>query len=346
MSARVRVSVIIPTWNGRELLMHALRSLAAQTFTDFETIVVDNASADGTSHAVRTEFPRVRVLALPENRGFAAAVNAGIRAASGETVVLLNNDTEAEPQWLGALVGALDDHPDAGSAMSKMLDDRDRGVIDSAGIRLGLFASNIGEGEVDSDAFARPMWVFGPCAGAGAYRRAALATTGLFDESFFAYMEDVDLAARLQLAGFRCLYVPAAVVYHRGSATARRVPDLRFRLLMRNSIIVFLRYAPATRLPWTPLVMIWPFVRAVADGQRFSVAVSAVAEALRALPDALRVRRRIARERKISGPAFAALLVSPLTRAGRKAAARPVVPDTPARAHATIAGVSAERSGS
>jgi GT2 family glycosyltransferase len=314
-----RASVIIPTWNGRELLLHALRSLQRQAFTDFETIVVDNGSTDGTVEALRAGFPDVHIVLLPENRGFAAAVNAGIRAARGAVIVLMNNDTEATPQWLAALVAALDAHPAVGSCASKMLDHADPGCIDSAGLRLGLFASNIGEGESDGPPFSEPRHIFGACGGAAAYRARALHEVGLFDESFFAYVEDVDLAARLQLAGQRCLFVPAAVIHHHGSVTSDRIPATRFYLLMRNSITLFLRYSsPLRLLVWAPLVLGWPFVRALLDGQQQRVAWRAVRHALRRTPEIARFRREVRRNRRITPAEFAALLVSPLTRARRK----------------------------
>jgi GT2 family glycosyltransferase len=322
MSISVRASIIVPNWNGRDMLLHALRSLSAQTFTDFEIIVVDNGSADGSCAALSAEFPHVRVIALPENRGFAPAVNEGVRAAAGSVVVMMNNDTEAEPEWLERLVAALDAHSDAGSAMSKMLDYRDRMMIDSVGLQLGLFASNIGEGQPDGPDYAEPRRIFGACGGAAAYRRAALAEVGLLDETLFAYAEDVDLAARLQLAGWSCIYEPRAVIYHRGSATTRRLPGLRFYLLMRNSITIFLRYASPRRLLWTPLVLLWPFVRGVIDRQPPAVPLRAVLAALRSLPDILRRRRELKQKRTIGHEAFDALLASPLTRAGRKPARR------------------------
>ena len=331
-----RASVIIPTWNGRDMLVHALRALQAQTFADFETIVVDNGSTDGTADLLATSFPHVRLVPLPENLGFAAAVNIGICAAIGDVLVLMNNDTEPAADWLGELVAALDAHPDVGSCAARMLDYRDPRVIDSAGLQLGLFASNIGEGQPDGPAYSEPRRIFGACGGAAAYRRTALQQAGLFDASFFAYCEDVDLGARLQLAGWNCLYVPTAVITHLGSATSDRIPEFRFYLLMRNSITVFLRYASRSRLLcWTPLVLAWPFVRCIIDRQRPTVALRAVRHALRQLPDIRQRRREIGRTRRIDVAAFNALLAHPLTRAGRKPALPPR-PLPPAE-HAAVA---------
>lgn len=310
-----RLSVIIPTWNGAELLTAALASLERQHCRDFEILVVDNGSSDGTVERLAPAVPGVRWIRLPENRGFAAAVNAGIRAAEGEIIVLMNNDTEADPDWLGALVTALDTHPEVGSCASKMLLHMDRGRIDSAGVQLGIYASQIGHGEADGPQFAEPRHVFAACGGAAAYRRHALEAVGLFDERFFAYFEDVDLGARLQLAGYRCLYVPDAVICHRVSATARRLPGTKFYLLMRNSLFLFFQTMPFRRLVvWAPLVLIWPFIRSRLDRQPLRLAWRAVLDFLRELPTVVERRRRIERIRRISWAEFRTRLASPLAR--------------------------------
>jgi GT2 family glycosyltransferase len=310
-----RVSVIIPTWNGAALLGHALESLTRQTFDDFEIVVVDNGSCDGTFEMLAREHPAARVVHLDDNRGFAQAVNVGISAGRGEIVVLMNNDTAAEPGWLEALVAAMDRHPEAGSVASRMLAFSDPGRIDSAGIQLGLYASQIGEGEPNGPWFAEPREVFAACAGAAAYRRRALDEVGLFDGRYFAYFEDVDLGARLQLAGWRCIYAPDAVIYHHGSATANRVPARKFYLLMRNSLILFFQFMPARRLAWSPAVLAWPFARAVLDRQPIGAAARAVLDFARDLP-AVRARRAQARRRFT--PEYMARLAPPLTRKGQR----------------------------
>ncbi|MGH9341075.1 MAG: glycosyltransferase family 2 protein, partial [Acidobacteriota bacterium] len=241
---RTQATIVIPTWNGLDLLRGALASLEEQAFRDFETVVVDNGSTDGTVEWLRQNRPSVRIVTFSENRGFAAAVNAGIRTAEGEILVLMNNDVEAEPAWLGALVAGLDRHSEVGVCASKMLCWADPARIDSAGDDLGLLAFSIGHGAPDSSAFREARYVFSACAGAAAYRRSVLDDVGLFDERFYAYLEDVDLGARIQMAGWRCLYVPDAVVYHRGSATADRLPSFKLRLLLRNSLFLFFQYMP------------------------------------------------------------------------------------------------------
>lgn len=311
-----RVSVIIPTWNGCDLVFHALDSLRSQSWRDFETIVVDNGSTDETVEQVSSGFPDARIVSFGENRGFAAAVNAGIGVATGDIVVLMNNDTEAAPGWLSALVKTLDSNPGVGVCASRMIDYYDRTLIDSAGVQFGLFASNIGHGQADGPEFSETREVFGACAGAAAYRRSVLDDVGLFDESFFAYFEDVDLGARIQLAGYRCVYVPDAVIYHRGSATAGRIAGTRFYLHMRNALTLFFRYAPVRRLVWSPVVVAWPFIRAIIDHQPQRLALRALRDFIRQLPSVLDTRRQLSTTRRISTAEFHSRLAHPLVRAG------------------------------
>ncbi|HOR00340.1 MAG TPA: glycosyltransferase family 2 protein [Anaerolineae bacterium] len=252
------VSVIIPNWNGARHLPTCLDALRRQTHPALEVIVVDNASADESQSIVATRYPEVRLLALPENRGFAGGVNAGIAASRGEIVALLNNDTEAEPQWAAELARALAEHPDAGAAASKMrLFDR-RDTLHAAGdvYRADGLPANRGVWQRDTGQFDREEYVFGGCGGAVAYRRALLEQVGLLDEAFFFNCEDVDLAWRAQLAGWRCIYVPSAVVYHHLSATGGGVTASYYT--GRNTLWVLAKDVPGPVLRRH----CWPIVRA------------------------------------------------------------------------------------
>ncbi|MBI2305261.1 MAG: glycosyltransferase family 2 protein [Chloroflexi bacterium] len=215
-----RVSVIIPNWNGAPYLAVCLDSLRRQTYNDFQVVVVDNGSHD-QSLALLREFPEVQVIPLPSNRFFAGAVNQGIRCSQGEVVVLLNNDTEAEPTWLEELVRGLEAHSEAGMAASKLLLFRQRGILHSAGDFYGRdgVPGNRGVWQRDNGQYDIVEEVFGPCGGAAAYQRRMLDDIGLFDEDFKGYCEDVDLAFRGQLRGYRCAFIPSARVYHHLSAT-------------------------------------------------------------------------------------------------------------------------------
>jgi GT2 family glycosyltransferase len=217
----VKVSVVIPNWNGERFLRGCLQSLREQTFKSFEVILVDNASTDGSLALVEKEFPEVRVVKLVRNLGLTGGANAGIKAAQGEVIALLNNDAEAHPNWLESLWDALQRHPEAGMAASKILLYDRRSIINSAGdfYRLDGVPGNRGVWEEDRGQYDREEYVFGACGGAAAYRKAMLEEIGLFDEDMFMYCEDVDLAWRAQIAGYRCVYTPKAIAYHRLSAT-------------------------------------------------------------------------------------------------------------------------------
>lgn len=214
------VSVIVPTFNGAHLLEACLRSLEAQSYPSVEVILADGASRDGTPELVGARFPGVRVVQLPRNRGFTGNVNAGIRASRGEIICLLNNDAQADPDWVAASVEAMQGHAECGAVATKVLY-ADGRTINSAGDEFGLdgTARQRGNGEPDGPAWNVPGPVFGGTGGAVAYRRAMLADVGLLDEAFFMYLEDVDLALRAQLRGWGCWYAPSARVRHEGSAT-------------------------------------------------------------------------------------------------------------------------------
>lgn len=215
----MRASVVIPNWNGAQHLPTCLDALRAQTFRDFEIIVADNASTDA-SLDVLARYPEVRLLRLERNFGFTGACNAGIRAARGEIVALLNNDTEADPRWLAEVLTAFERHPCAGIVASKMLLFDRRDTLHTAGdiFRTDGTPGNRGVWQKDEGQFAEGP-VFSANGGSAAYRRAMLDSIGLLDDDFYYSCEDVDLAWRAQLAGWQCVYAPCAVVYHKLSAS-------------------------------------------------------------------------------------------------------------------------------
>lgn len=244
-----RVTVVIPNWNGARLLRTCLNALTAQTYRDFEIILVDNGSADESRDLVAREYPDVKFLALEKNLGFVGACNAGMRAATSEIIVLLNNDTEAEAGWLAELVRTLDTNPRAGMAASKLRLFDAREKIHSAGdfFRVNGIPGNRGVWEVDHEQFdspeAQPV-MFGVCGGACAFRKTMLDEIGLFDEDFWSYCEDVDLNWRARLAGYTCAFAPKAVVYHYVSATGGGA--LASFHVGRNSIYVLFKDYPSS----------------------------------------------------------------------------------------------------
>ena len=300
----LRATVVIPNWNGERFLSTCLGSLREQSFGGFETILVDNGSTDGSVAFVHDNFPEVRVLALDENRGFSAAVNAGIRASDTEYVALLNNDTEVHPLWLEAIVQAAEARQEAGSFASKLVDFYDRRVLDGAGdvLRRSGLPYRLGHGEPDRGQYERAAFVFGACAGAALYRRSMLDDIGLFDEDFFANCEDGDLSFRAQLAGYRCLYVPDSVVYHMGSATFGKRSPTATRLGTRNSLCMLVKNLPAPLVPGLlPLVFVGQLSRLVvtASTSTLGAHLEGLAGALRLLPLMLKKRREIQGGRRV-----------------------------------------------
>lgn len=219
------IDVIIPNYNGAELLPTCLNALREQTRRDFCVTVVDDGSTDDSVSLLATDYPEIQVLALPENRGLAAAVNAAIRATSNEIVVLLNNDTEADPRWLDALVGTLQRYPSYAFAASKLLLFDRREYLHSAGdfYRVNGIPDSRGVWQRDTGQYDAVTEIFGPCAAAAAYQRRALDQLSVagrvFDEDLVMYCEDVDLNLRAYFHNLRTLFVPTAIVYHRLSAT-------------------------------------------------------------------------------------------------------------------------------
>ncbi len=305
--------MVIPNWNGERFLSTCLRSLRRQSFEDFETILVDNGSTDASVAFVRDNFPEIRVLSLPENRGFSAAVNAGIRASEAEHVALLNNDTETDPEWLEALVAAADAYSEAGFFASKMVDFEDRRILDGAGdvLRRSGLPYRLGHGEPDRGQYDEVAFVFGACAGAAMYRRSMLDDLGLFDEDFFANCEDGDLSFRAQLAGYRCLYVPGSVVYHMGSATFGKRSPTSTRLGTRNSLCMLVKNLPAPLVPsFLPFVAAGQLSRLVVTASTSTLVahLEGLAGALRLLPLMLRKRREIQKRRQVPVEYIKALL--------------------------------------
>lgn len=303
---RPLISVIIPNWNGASYLPTCLDSLHRQTYPNFEVIVVDNGSTDGSLELLERDYPEVKVVALPENRGFAGGVNAGIREARGEIIAVFNNDAEADSHWLEELEGALDRHPEAGMATPKVfLFDR-RDVINSAGDFYGVdgVPGNRGVWQRDEGQFDREEYVFGAAGVAAAYRRTMLDKVGLFDKDFFAFCEDVDLAWRAQLAGWKCIYVPKAIVYHKLSATGGG--KIASYYCGRNFIYIIAKDYPTPLLRkywWSifraQLSIAWEALKAW-RGEAARARLRGQLAAILGLPKMLAKRRRVRKSRCVS----------------------------------------------
>ena len=236
--------MIIPNWNGAAHLPACLDALAAQREAGFRTIVVDNGSSDGSLAVLARRDPPVGVIALPANLGYAGGCNVGLRRASSEFLVILNNDTQVEPDWLGELLAALEQHPEAGMATPKvrLWDDHTRLHTTGDEVHVNGIPDSRGVWEVDEGQYDDQVYVFGASGVAPAYRRAMLDEIGLFDADFGSYCEDVDLSWRAQLAGYRCVYAPRAVLYHKVSATGKGV--IRSYRVARNTIWTLAKNLP------------------------------------------------------------------------------------------------------
>ena len=266
------ISVVIPNWNGRRWLPACLAALAAQERAPDEIIVVDNGSSDGSVEYLRHEHPEVTVLALSRNTGFAAAANIGVSVPVGEFVALVNADVELAPDWLARMAAALEAHPGAASVACKMLSLRDPTIVDDAGdvLRRDGVCEQRGRFGPDDGRWDTPGEVFGACAGAALYRRSAVVKASGFHEPYFAYLEDVDLALRLRLAGWTCRYEPA-VALHAAQGSSGALPGGAAFLATRNTLVLVARFWPARWLGWWPVS---PARVGVACGARAPVAGS------------------------------------------------------------------------
>ena len=250
-----KVSVLIVNWNGLRHLPECLESLEKQSYREFEVIVVDNGSTDGSLEYLRESHPWVRLVPLPENTGFAGGNNAGLEQAQGEYVVTLNNDTIVLPDFLEEMVAVADAHPDAGMVAARICNNFERDTIDSLGIAICPDAMSRGAGRgrrFSEQKLDRVEEILFPSACAALYRRKMLDEIGFFDETFFAYCEDSDLGLRGRFAGWKALLARDAVVYHKYSMTSGAFSPLKLYLVERNHYFVALKNFPAGMLLAVP----------------------------------------------------------------------------------------------
>jgi GT2 family glycosyltransferase len=304
------VAVVIPSWNSLALLPRCLDSLRDQG-VELETLVVDNGSGDGTvAYLEREGIPH---LALPENVGFARAMNLGVARARTETVLALNADTVVEPGAVTTLLEALEADASLGGVQPRILQmeeregDAEQARLYSAGQGLTRDgrAFELGAGEEQSPALRVGREIFGVCGAACLLRRELFDRSGGYDERYFAFYEDVDLNVRAQIGGWRFAYVPEAVVWHLGNASwmaaAPRPGAWNARLVARNRIATQAKFLPLRVLPRILAVEVGALVRAARQG-RFRATLRGKLEGLRRLPAMRRDRRRIAAEGDLERP--------------------------------------------
>ena len=309
------VSVIIPNWNGSRHLPLCLDSLHAQSHPDFEVILVDNGSTDDSAMLMSQRYPWARWLPLGRNLGFVAAVNAGIRASTGPIVALLNNDTEADIDWLAALVDEFRREPGVSACASKLLLFDRRDTLHSAADFYGLdcLPGNRGVWQTDRGQFDGRIEAFGACGGAAAYRRSLFTDIGFFARPLHMYCEDVDLSLRAILRGHTCHFVPRARVYHKLSATGGG-PIASF-YCGRNFVEVALRNVPTASLlrHWPQIVGAQARIAARAAKHAAEPAARATLRgqvaALQRWPATLAHRAVITRSHRIGADEYEALVL-------------------------------------
>jgi GT2 family glycosyltransferase len=308
------VTAVVLNYDGRALLDVILPSLAAQTYGAFELLVVDNGSHDDSLSYLAEHWPAARVLSLAENVGVAAALNRGVREAGGELVALLNNDLELEPDWLAEMVAGLQRHPEAASVACKLRRYHDRARLDGTGdvLTRRLLVFPRGGGELDEGQYDREEEILTPTAGAALYRASAFAQVGPFDESFWAYFEDVDWGLRARLAGLSSWYVPSAVAYHMGGATTGGDANPFYLILhQRNRIGLMVKDLPLSLLvrnaPAILREQAGTFVHGVHQ-RTLRLYLRAWLGAIVRLPGWLRERRRIQRGRRVPAGRLGELL--------------------------------------
>ncbi|GAB4237153.1 MAG: glycosyltransferase family 2 protein [Acidobacteriota bacterium] len=315
------ITVVIPTWNRWELLQNCLDSLLDQTRVP-RILVVDNGSTDGTRENLRNYYPPVQVLGLTRNLGFARAVNLGLQRVRTAYVALLNNDTVADREWVAAGLDALHSCPEYGFFASRMLMLQDPSRLDSAGDVYGPTGLPLKRGNGEpADRYREREEVLGASAGAAFYRRELFQRVGGFDEDFHIYLEDVEWSLRARLFGYRCLYLPDAVVYHweaasdpdrslDGPATASGAfySPRRVYWITRNRWQLMVLYQCWRHAPWLAYGWIRSLTFHLLKAGHAGAFVKGLAAGIRRTPAAIRKRRRIRRQAQLTGRELCKLL--------------------------------------
>jgi GT2 family glycosyltransferase len=290
------ISIIIPNYNGEKYLSDCIGALYNQDYLDYEVILVDNASSDNSLILVKNQFPGIILVENPVNRGFAGGCNDGARKARGDYLLFINTDTIAPLGFLSTLFRATITTPDYAMFATKMI--YPDGRINSAGICISLSGAawDRGMGEYDRGQYDKREEVLGPCGGAAMYRTKEFTSVGGFDEDFFLYMEDVDLAFRIRLGGGRCLYIPGAVIVHYHGGTAGVETDIAIYYGNRNII-----WYPVKDFPLMLLIFSIPWILGRTIGVigyyalkgRGRIAMKAKWDGIKGIPHMVQKRRLI-----------------------------------------------------
>jgi GT2 family glycosyltransferase len=238
------MSIITINWNGKDDLGEFYNSLFKQSFKDFEAILVDNGSTDGSKELVRKKFPKVKIIELDKNYGFAEPNNIGLKHAKGKYIITLNNDLVLTNEFLEELYKSAEESgEDIFSIGAKMIFYDKPQNINSVGIQPLKNGNGINLGKNDDPKiYSKPMDIYGPCAGAALYKKSVLDKIGFFDGRYFAYLEDLDLALRANEHGYAALFCPSAVVYHKHSKTSSKFPFFKLYLIERNRLLNLVKH--------------------------------------------------------------------------------------------------------
>lgn len=243
-----KVTVVIPNYNGLKFMEPCFAALEAQSEKDFDVLVVDNGSTDGSVEWLKESgIPSVF---LPENIGFPGAVNIGIKKAETPYVILLNNDTEPKPDYIREMIRMIERSPKIFSVSSRIIQLHHKELMDDAGDMYSLlgWAFQRGVGQPVAG-YKKPCRVFAACAAAAIYRREVFEEIGYFDESHFAYLEDVDVGYRARIYGYDNVYCPAAELYHVGSGTSgSKYNSFKVKLAARNNLYLNYKNMPLLQL--------------------------------------------------------------------------------------------------
>jgi GT2 family glycosyltransferase len=330
-----KVSVVVVVYESGPTLADCLAALRAQTFTDYEVILVDNASSDRTAQGAAKADPALRLVENAENLGFAAAVNQGARLARGRWLVLLNPDAFAEPEWLERLMAATEANPAVHAFASRQLMADDPTRLDGLGDVMALAGYPFRGGYTHKNpGQMEPGWVFSACGGAMLIDRELFLGLGGFDERLFCYCEDVDLGYRLRLVGEPTLLVPDAVVRHVGSASSGgRRSDFAVFHGTRNRFWVFVKDTPTVlfwlTLPLHIVATVVLFARHASRGEVVTP-IRGLAAGIRHIGVALEARREAQATRTASSWEIArAMTWNPLDLLLRRAFIQPKRPTPP-----------------
>lgn len=309
------VAIVVPNWNGEDFIAECLESLEKQSLKA-EIVVVDNGSHDNSTSIIKNKFPGVTLLEFSNNAGFSGGVNRGIKYAvknGFEYVALFNNDAVAQKDWLKNLLAAMESSKKTGIVTGKFMQS-DRKTIDSTGeiMRRNGMPHPRGRDEVDTGQYNVGEQVFAATGGASLYRIKMLEQIGLFDEKFFAYLEDVDISFRAQLAGWKVYYEPKAIAYHKVGGTSSKLGPFSRYHSTKNFHILFLKNMPgAIFWKYFPLAVLQSFRMAVGSiiHRQYLTHIKGYFAAVLLIPHAIKERRKIQKNRKVSTKYIDSILV-------------------------------------